>query len=202
MARGTMARGTMARGTMARGTMARGTIAWRGRRYILLLRYMPAPKVTPPASTASLPAEQQIALKLWVTLARAFAAVNEQATQDARGHGLSLTEFAVLELLYHRGPTLQGEIQKRILVSSGGITFLVDRLVEKGLVERRTCAEDKRARYAALTSQGRRLMHRIFPRHARRIAAAMRGLGVAEQREATRLLKQLGLAAAAADAPP
>lgn len=162
---------------------------------------MTASKDPPPATATALPLEQQVALKLWVTLARAFAAVNEHATRDAREHDLSLTEFAVLELLYHRGPTLQGEIQKRILVSSGGITFLIDRLVEKGLVERRTCPEDKRARYAALTSRGRRLMRRIFPRHARRIAAATQGLALAEQREATRLLKRLGLAAAAGPPP-
>lgn len=151
-----------------------------------------------PASVAALPTEQQVALKLWVTLARAFAAVNEQATRDIRDDGLSLSEFGVLDLLYHRGPTLQGEIQKRILVSSGGTTFLVDRLVKKGLVERRDCADDRRARYAALTADGRRLMRRIFPRHARRITEAMRGLGIGEQRETTRLLKQLGLAAAQA----
>ena len=158
---------------------------------------MTLPRDPAPASTATLPSEQQVALKLWVTLARAFAAVNEHAMQDVRDDGLSLGDFAVLELLHHRGPTLQGDIQKRVLVSSGGTTFLVDRLVKKGLVERRDCAEDKRARYAALTSEGRRLIRRIFPRHARRITSAMRGLGVSEQREATRLLKSLGVVAAA-----
>lgn len=158
---------------------------------------MTPPRDPAPASTATLPTEQQVALKLWVTLARAFAAVNEHVVRAVRDEGLSLGEFAVLELLYHRGPTLQGDIQKRVLVSSGGTTFLVDRLVKKGLVERRDCAEDKRARYAALTSDGRRLIRRIFPRHARRIAAAMQGLGISDQREATRLLKSLGLAAAA-----
>lgn len=151
-----------------------------------------------PASTDDLPAEQQVALKLWVTLARAYAAVNEHAINDVRGEGLSIGEFAVLELLYHRGQTLLGEIQKRILVSSGGITFLVDRLVEKGLVERRDCPDDRRARYAALTREGTRVMRKIFPRHAARIAQAMQGLDEREQRDATRLLKQLGLAAAAA----
>lgn len=151
-----------------------------------------------PASTDDLPADQQVALKLWVTLARAYAAVNEHAINDVRGEGLSIGEFAVLELLYHRGQTLLGEIQKRILVSSGGITFLVDRLVEKGLVERRDCPDDRRARYAALTREGSRVMRKIFPRHAARIAQAMQGLDEREQRDATRLLKQLGLAAAAA----
>ncbi len=151
-----------------------------------------------PATTAELPDEQQVALKLWVTLARAYAAVAAQAQDDVRADGLSIGEFAVLELLFHRGQTLLGEIQKRILVSSGGITFLVDRLVAKGLVERRKCAEDRRARYAALTRDGERLMRRIFPRHARRIAAAMSALSTPQQRELARHLKQLGVGAAAA----
>ena len=149
-----------------------------------------------PATTADLPADQQVALKLWVVLARAHNALEQQATADVRGEGLSIGEFAVMELLYHRGQALLGEIQKGILVSSGGITFLVDRLVQKGLVERRDCEDDRRARYAALTREGTRLMRRIFPRHALRLTTAMRGLTAEQQRDATRLLKQLGLAVA------
>jgi MarR family 2-MHQ and catechol resistance regulon transcriptional repressor len=161
---------------------------------------MPRPKDSPPATIADFPADQQAALKLWVTLSRAYNAVNAHAVADVRQEGLSIGEFAVLELLYHRGPSLLGEIQRRILVSSGGITFLVDKLAEKGMVERRDSPDDRRARYAALTREGTRLMKRIFPRHAARVTAAMAGLSVSEQREATRLLKQLGLAAAELDA--
>jgi MarR family transcriptional regulator, 2-MHQ and catechol-resistance regulon repressor len=157
---------------------------------------MPLRKDPPPASTADFPTDQQVALKLWVILSRAYNAVYAHALTHVREEELSIGEFGVLDLLYHRGPTLLGEIQRRILVSSGGITFLVDRLVEKGLVERRACAEDRRARYASLTREGLRLMKRIFPRHAERVTAAMSGLSLAEQREAARLLKQLGLAAA------
>lgn len=155
---------------------------------------MPSP-ADAPATTVDLPDEQQAALKLWITLARAYASVAAQAQEDVREDGLSIGEFAVLELLYHRGQTLLGEIQRRILVSSGGITFLVDKLVEKGLVERRKCPEDRRARYAALTKEGDRLVRRIFPRHARRITAAMSGLSLTEQRELAHQLRQLGLAA-------
>ena len=157
---------------------------------------MTTPNQVAPASTSELPEREQVALKLWVTLARAYAAVQEHAIDDVRGDGLSIGEFAVVEVLYHRGPTLLGEVQRRILVSSGGITFLVDKLVQKGLVERRDCPEDRRARYAGLTGQGERYMRRIFPRHAARIADAMHGLTRAEQREAARLIKKLGLAAA------
>jgi MarR family transcriptional regulator, 2-MHQ and catechol-resistance regulon repressor len=136
------------------------------------------------------------ALKLWVVLARAQRAISDRAAADVSRHGLTLAEFGILEALYHKGPMLLGEVQKRILVSSGGITYLVDRLVERGLLERRPCAEDRRARYAALTEEGHAFVARVFPEHAKAIRGAMRGLSGSEQSTAAVLLKRLGLAAA------
>ena len=138
------------------------------------------------------------ALKLFVVLARAQRAIGERVEESLGAHGLTHTEFAILEALYHKGPLLLGEVQRKILVSSGGITFLVDKLADRGLVERRPCASDRRARYAALTRRGEALMADIFPAHAEAIRDAMSGLSRAEQRQATALLKQLGLAATAA----
>jgi MarR family 2-MHQ and catechol resistance regulon transcriptional repressor len=131
-----------------------------------------------------------------VVLSRAHAALAAVAEADVARHGLSLAEFGVLEALYHRGPMLLGEVQRRILVSSGGITFLVDRLTAKGLVERRQCATDRRARYAALTAAGEALIGSIFPEHAAAVAGAMGALTEAEQRVAAGLVKRLGLGAA------
>ncbi len=149
----------------------------------------PPRRKAPDAATAS-------ALKLFVVLARAKRAIDERVEESLGTHGLTHTEFAILEALYHKGPLLLGEVQRKILVSSGGITFLVDKLADRGLVERRLCATDRRARYAALTRKGEALMGEIFPAHAEAIREAMAGLSRAEQKEATALLKQLGLAAA------
>jgi MarR family 2-MHQ and catechol resistance regulon transcriptional repressor len=135
-------------------------------------------------------------LKLNVVLARAAAAVARHAEADIARHGLSTAEFGILEALYHKGPLLLGELQRKILVSSGGVTYLVDRLVSRGLVERRACAEDRRARYAALTPDGEAFIERTFPEHARAIEQALAGLTPEEQRAATELLRKLGLAAA------
>jgi MarR family 2-MHQ and catechol resistance regulon transcriptional repressor len=137
-------------------------------------------------------------LKLWIVLSRAYDAVARHAAEDVAQHGLTIPEFSVLEVLYHKGPILLGEVQKRVLVSSGGTTFLVDRLVKKGFVRREACAEDRRASYAVLTPAGARLIARIFPVHAARIARATRGLTPAEQEAATALLRKLGLSAAGA----
>jgi len=140
--------------------------------------------------------EQDQALKLWVVLSRAYLAMARHSDADTSRRGLSPGEFAVLEALYHKGPMLLGEVQKRILLSSGGVTYLVDRLGANGLVERRECASDRRARYAALTPKGEELMRAIFPEHAAMIERAVSGLTLEEQAQAIVLLRKLGLAAA------
>jgi MarR family 2-MHQ and catechol resistance regulon transcriptional repressor len=143
------------------------------------------------------------ALKLWVVLARSHAAISEVLKADIERHDLTFAEFGVMEALYHKGPQLLGEIQKKILVSSGGMTFLVDRLAKRGLAERQECSSDRRARYAALTKKGEKLMASIFPEHAAVILSAMKGLKQADQRALTALLKELGTEAArlAAETP-
>lgn len=142
------------------------------------------------------PGAQAVALKLLVVLARAHVAVEAHLHANVAAHGLTLTEFAILEVLYHKGPLLLGDVQRRILVSSGGVTYLVDRLEKKGLVERQACPDDRRARYAALTKKGQALIQRIFPAHARMIEEVMSALTTEEQREAIVLLRRLGLSAA------
>jgi MarR family 2-MHQ and catechol resistance regulon transcriptional repressor len=152
----------------------------------------------PPAArgkTGRVAGAEDTGLKLWVVLSRAQAAVARHAEADVARHGLTLAEFGILEALFHRGPLLLGELQRKLLVSSGGVTYLVDRLEAKRLVERRECPGDRRARYAALTSEGEALIERIFPEHARSIERALAGLTKAEQAEATALLRNLGRAA-------
>ncbi len=155
----------------------------------------------PDAHEAPLDETSTAALRLWVIMSRAHAAIAAHASADVGRHGLTLAEFGILEALYHRGPMLLGEVQRRILVSSGGITFLVDRLTAKGLVERRTCEADRRARYAALTPAGTELVARIFPEHAAMLTQVMEGLTVDEQATAADLMRALGLFAAGGPTP-
>ena len=136
-------------------------------------------------------------------MARAFQAISEHDRKSIADHGLTPGEFAVLEVLLHRGPLLLGQVQKKILVSSGGITYLVDRLATKGLVERRACPEDRRASFVALTEQGEAVIREAFPAHAETLERALGGLSPAETRDAIRLIRKAGLhAQALLDDPP
>jgi MarR family transcriptional regulator, 2-MHQ and catechol-resistance regulon repressor len=139
---------------------------------------------------------QERALKLFVVLQRCASAVMGNFQEHADLYDLTLTEFEILEALYHKGPLLLGDVQRKILLSSGGVTYAIDRLADKGLVERRECATDRRARYAALTPKGEGVVSRIFPAIASHIEATMSVLNGRQQDEAIDLLRKLGLGAA------
>ncbi len=139
------------------------------------------------------------ALKLFVVLQRSATAVGERIRERAQLHGLTPTEFGILEVLYHKGPLLLGDVQRKILLSSGGVTYTIDRLAEKGLVERRECPTDRRARYAALTPKGEALIGKVFPAHAETIETTMAALSAREQDDVIKLLRKLGLSAASGD---
>ena len=141
--------------------------------------------------------ETATALKLWLTLSRAYQSTAELSRMDIARQELNPAEFAILEALYHKGPLLLGDVQRKVLVSSGGTTFLVDRLEKRGLVERQSCPNDRRARYATLTRDGQAMMKKVFPVHAKAMKDAMAGLSAPEQKIVTGFLKRLGLAAAA-----
>ena len=84
----------------------------------------------------------------------------------------------------------------------GAVYATLDRLEAKGLVAREACPDDRRARFAVLTPAGRALMKRIFPRHAAAVSRALSGLNRDDRQAATRLLRTLGLAAAALESAP
>jgi MarR family transcriptional regulator, 2-MHQ and catechol-resistance regulon repressor len=128
---------------------------------------------------------------LWVDLARAHAALCVHVTAVAMRHGLSLSELHLLETLLAEGPIPLGELQRHVLVSSGGVTFLIDRLVEKGLVKRRISSNDRRSCQAALTAKGAKLVARVQPLHAAAIRRASSVLTRTQRRTLDALLRTL-----------
>ncbi len=75
-------------------------------------------------------------LKLYIVLSRAYKAVNEHVNKFITANGLNPTEFAVLELLYHKGDQPLQQIGGKILLASGSITYVVDKLEQKGLLKK------------------------------------------------------------------
>jgi MarR family 2-MHQ and catechol resistance regulon transcriptional repressor len=135
-----------------------------------------------------------LALSLWVKLARASSTFNRLSAKDIERYGLTQPQFAVFEALGHLGPMTTGEIGKKILVTGGCVTVIVDNLEKEGLVERARSNEDRRVRQVQLTSKGELLFRDVFREHAKRIAELASVLTEEEQIQLSGLLKKLGLA--------
>jgi MarR family 2-MHQ and catechol resistance regulon transcriptional repressor len=136
--------------------------------------------------------DRTAALRLLLVMSRALKAIDAPLRVHLERWDLSLTEFAVLEVLYHKGPLPLSEIASRILVTGASTTYTIKRLEERGLVRRRPCREDQRFVFGELTDAGRALIAEVFPAHAEEIRVAMRGLSRAEKRDAAELLRRLG----------
>ncbi|MED3661878.1 MarR family transcriptional regulator [Ureibacillus sp. FSL K6-8385] len=132
-------------------------------------------------------------LKLYIVLSRANKAINEVTNQFFQQNGLNPTEFAVLELLYHKGRQPLQKIGSKILLASGSITYVVDKLEKRGLIKRVSCPTDRRVTYAEITEEGAAFMEKIFPEHEKNLHELMSALTPEEKETAIELLKKLGL---------
>ncbi|WP_456275760.1 MarR family winged helix-turn-helix transcriptional regulator [Bacillus sp. AK128] len=136
--------------------------------------------------------EIDTSLKLFIVLSRAFRSVSDQANKSIGSFGLNPTEFAVLELLFHKGETPLQQIGGKILIASGSITYVVDKLEQKGLLARKQCTKDRRVTYASLTDAGIKFMEEIFPKHEQYINEIESTLSLEEKEALIVLLKKLG----------
>lgn len=132
-------------------------------------------------------------LKLFVVLSKAYRSVSDQVANDIRKKGLNTTDFGVLELLYHQGDQPLQKIGDKILLASGSITYVVDKLEKKEFIQRVPSASDRRITYAAITEKGEDLLNEIFPAHWKQIESITSGLTEEEKVQAILLLKKLGM---------
>lgn len=131
-------------------------------------------------------------LDLYIALSRASEWVNAHGDRDIRNYGLNRTEFGVLELLYHKGAQPIQQIGGKVLMSSGNITYVVDKLEKKEFVKRKTSTEDRRLVFAEITEKGKQFIEEVFPKHTEVIEKAVAGLTAEEKKIASQLLKKLG----------
>lgn len=136
-----------------------------------------------------------LSLDLFIVLARAFNSVVSHSTRSINSYGLNPTEFGVLDLLYHKGPQPLQKIGEKVLISSGNITYVADKLQKKNLLVRIASPDDRRVIFADLTEEGRSFIEKVFPQHQRVLVEAVKGLNEAEKKDAIVLLKKLGLSA-------
>jgi DNA-binding MarR family transcriptional regulator len=118
-----------------------------------------------------MPAADDHRLEAWTAFLRAHARVTAKLSKELQAEcGLPLTWYDVLlQLRLAGGQARMQELARLVLLSKSGLTRLADRMQAAGLVERRSCPDDRRGTLVALTPDGRRALRAAVPVHLRGI---------------------------------
>lgn len=111
-------------------------------------------------------------LQLWLAFLRTSVLLNGRLAEEMRRKNrVPIAWYDVLVHLYH-GPAAglrMQDLAERMVMSNSGLTRLLDRMVDKGLIRRELCAEDRRVIFAVLTDRGRALLEELLPQHQARV---------------------------------
>jgi MarR family transcriptional regulator, 2-MHQ and catechol-resistance regulon repressor len=101
----------------------------------------------------------------FLLLMQTSKAIQERIRDEMSKNKLSITEFSVLEVLFYQGKQTIQQIGTRILISSGSMTYVIDKLEQKGIIKRNDCKEDRRVIHITLTPEGMDMMENIMPKY-------------------------------------
>ncbi|MDU4859911.1 MAG: MarR family winged helix-turn-helix transcriptional regulator [Terrisporobacter othiniensis] len=131
-------------------------------------------------------------LKIFIGMSRALNKINRATNKIYTKYGLTSAQFAVLEALYHKGDLSVGEVQAKILSTSGTIPVIVKNLEKEGFLEKRNDDRDKRRFILHITQKGRELMDIIYPENEAIITSMMNIWNKEEQEEILKYMKKFG----------
>src|SRR5437868_8403747 len=141
-------------------------------------------------------------LSAWRALLGAHAAVLTRVEQALAAAGLPPLAWYDVLWAVRESPQRRarlGELAARLTISRGGMTKLVDRLEQAGLLRREPAPNDRRGAYAALTAAGETTLKRMWPTYSAVLAELVGPLRAAEANTLRRLLREIE---ARATAPP
>ncbi len=135
---------------------------------------------------------EQMNLKLFLTLNRCSLSVNQKSSSIIRKQGLTEAQFSVLELLYHKGDFRIKEIIEKTFSSGGTMTVIIDNLEKEQFIKRKRDSRDRRAILIEITEKGRRAIEKIFDKHVDNLEKIFSVLSSTEKDSMIHLLKKLG----------
>jgi DNA-binding MarR family transcriptional regulator len=138
----------------------------------------------------------QLANEAWEQLLAAYGTLMRLYAAEDCWDEVSMREYDVLYTLSKcPAPVRLSELNRHVLLSQPALSRLVDRLAERGLVDRCTDPADGRGIRLSLTPAGRAVQQQVGRGHARTVARAMNaGLTHEELGQLEALCRKLGAA--------
>jgi MarR family 2-MHQ and catechol resistance regulon transcriptional repressor len=132
----------------------------------------------------------------WIVLARACRSMEAYVEHSIQSLGIGMSDFIILESLMHDHCTTLSSLCRRTLLKNQSMTYAIDRLIKKNLVEHAGhWPGDRRKTLVKLTPEGKAFIEPIFARHLKDIDAIMADIPSADRAEACRILNKIAFAA-------
>lgn len=140
-------------------------------------------------------------LRVWLRLLTCTNLLDtEVRTRLKQTADTTLPRFDILaQLERHVGPMSMGELSKRLMVSNGNVTGLIDRLAGEGLVDRKPSPNDRRVQMVSLTKKGAKSFSDIAENHRTWVGEMMADLSPDEMKGLYELLARLKASILAAE---
>jgi MarR family transcriptional regulator, 2-MHQ and catechol-resistance regulon repressor len=135
--------------------------------------------------------ERKCSNQPFLMLMQTSRAIQERIRDDMAKNNLTITEFAVLEVLFHKGKQTIQQLANSVLISSGSMTYVIDKLEQKAFLKRNACPEDRRVIHITLIENGLELMNTIMPKHEEFVDFTFDSLTSNEKEDLVRLLKKV-----------
>lgn len=130
------------------------------------------------------------ALSDMIALRRSVHVISQLEAPGIKKHGITLTQFSVLESLYNKGELRIQDLIDKMLTTSGNMTVVIKNMIRDGLITRKSCPNDKRASLISLTPEGKEFIEQILPEHYERVGQIFSILTEEERKTLATILKK------------
>lgn len=106
--------------------------------------------------------------------------------------GISLSWFEVLLRISRSGGQMKmADIANQIVITTGGITKMIDKMVDQGLISRNPCNDDRRVVWACITDKGKKVFDKALISHNKSLKRHLSGLSDTEINSIKKIMNKL-----------
>ena len=131
------------------------------------------------------------AMTTWMQLFRSFNKIRAKESLYIQSFDLTMNQFQILEVLYHRGDLSIGAITKLTMGTPGNVTVVVRNLKRDGFISVIPHSKDKRTSILSITPKGKDVIEKLFPDHAKNLESYFEVLNEDEMETLFNLLRKL-----------
>ena len=130
-------------------------------------------------------------MSTWMQIFRTYNKIRAKEISYIQSFGLTMNQFQILEVLYHRGDLNIGSITKLTMSTPGNITVVVRNLKRDDYISSYIDNKDQRASILSITQKGKDVIEKLFPGHAKNFEEYFKVLNDDEVETLFKILRKL-----------